>query len=195
LKLGSLLRECKDENLNLEGFLFTFCEECGIKPQKEVSPHSVNYHCLNLLLSSAFADARDTGTQGKSHAYPTFVVEHKLYWAAFSDPNEDHYVVAVLNSATANQAIKPFQSTGLMGERDIEKKLLELPIPVFNPEDTAHRKLSELGAAAMTCAQEAFKSSGFPANGLLARQRAFVRTHLEAEMQEIDDLVAKLLSK
>lgn len=30
--LGSLLRKCKDANLNVEGFLFTFCEECGIKP-------------------------------------------------------------------------------------------------------------------------------------------------------------------
>jgi hypothetical protein len=27
--------------------------------------------------------------------------------------------------------IKPFHSTGLMGELDIEKKLLELPIPTF----------------------------------------------------------------
>jgi hypothetical protein len=33
--MGSLLRKCKDANLNVEGFLFTFCEECGIKPPKK----------------------------------------------------------------------------------------------------------------------------------------------------------------
>ena len=33
--MGSLLRKCKDDNLNVEGFLFTFCEECGIKPPKK----------------------------------------------------------------------------------------------------------------------------------------------------------------
>jgi len=41
-----------------------------------------------------------------------FVVDHNLCWAAFSDPREAHYVVAILNSETANRAIKPFQSTG-----------------------------------------------------------------------------------
>lgn len=34
--MGSLLRKCKDANLNVEGFLFTFCEECGMKPPKKI---------------------------------------------------------------------------------------------------------------------------------------------------------------
>ena len=32
--MGSFLRKCKEANLNVEGFLFTFCEECGMTPQK-----------------------------------------------------------------------------------------------------------------------------------------------------------------
>lgn len=33
--MGSLLRKCRDANLNVEGFLFTFCEECGMKLPKK----------------------------------------------------------------------------------------------------------------------------------------------------------------
>jgi len=33
--LGSLLRKCKDANLDAEGFLLTFCEECSVKPSKK----------------------------------------------------------------------------------------------------------------------------------------------------------------
>jgi hypothetical protein len=33
--MGSLLRKFKETDVNLEGFLFTFCEECSVKPQKK----------------------------------------------------------------------------------------------------------------------------------------------------------------
>jgi len=33
--MGSLLRKCKEANVNVEGFLFKFCEECGIKSPKK----------------------------------------------------------------------------------------------------------------------------------------------------------------
>ncbi len=33
--MGSLLRKCKDADLNVEGFLFTFCEECSVKLPKK----------------------------------------------------------------------------------------------------------------------------------------------------------------
>jgi hypothetical protein len=33
--MGSLLRKCKDANLSVEGFLFTFCEECSVKLPKQ----------------------------------------------------------------------------------------------------------------------------------------------------------------
>ena len=146
--------------------------------------HLVLYNAAGTNVSAAYFDRAE---------HPRFVVEHKLYWAAFSDPFEAHYVVAVLNSDTANQAIKPFQSTGLMGERDIEKKLLELPIPLFDPENAKHRKLSELGAAARERGGELLHSAKFPSNSSIGRQRGFIRLHLETELKEIDKLVIDLL--
>jgi hypothetical protein len=94
-----------------------------------------------------------------------------------------------------NAAIKPFQSVGLLGERDIHKKLLELPIPIYNHEDSKHQKISELGARARETAVIAIKSGSFPMDCSIAKQRGFIRSHLETEMDEIDELVANLLSK
>ncbi|MGH9762556.1 MAG: N-6 DNA methylase, partial [Blastocatellia bacterium] len=116
------------------------------------------------------------------------------YWASFSGESEANYITAVLNSAAVNLAIKPFQSTGLLGERDVTKKLLELPIPTYDHEDKTHVAVTELGKACAEEAAEATRSVEFPVGSSLARQRGFVRTHLEAELKHIDELVAKLLS-
>jgi hypothetical protein len=80
-----------------------------------------------------------------------------------------------------------------MGERDIEKKLLELPIPTFDHENREHRRISELGAAARCEATKAMESGKFPVDSSIANQRRFMRDHLKSELEEIDKLVAILL--
>ncbi len=161
--------------------------------QKELTRQSFKQRYLVLYNHSGMNVAAaffDRGT-----AKIPFVVDVKLYWAAFNAREEADYVAAILNSETVNAAIKPFQSVGLLGERDIHKKLLELPIPTYNHEDKKHVKISELGAKAREVAVEMVKSGDFPIDSSIARQRGFVRTHLKKELMEIDTLVAKLLSK
>jgi hypothetical protein len=121
------------------------------------------------------------------------IVEHKLYWIALADEDEADYLTAFLNSDAANQAIKPFQSTGLLGERDIEKKLLDLPIPTYDPDAPHHSDLARLGSEARQAANTAVKSPGFPSATTLARQRALVRKGLKDTLAEIDLLVRKIL--
>jgi type I restriction-modification system DNA methylase subunit len=122
-----------------------------------------------------------------------FIVDVKLYWAAFTTREEADYVAAILNSETVNAAIKPFQSAGLLGERDIHKKLLELPIPTFDHENPKHRKISDLGAKAREAAVKLIQFGEFPLDSSIARQRGFMREHLKSELEEIDRLVAALL--
>jgi hypothetical protein len=124
-----------------------------------------------------------------------FVVDVKLYWAAFNTRQEADYVAAILNSPTANLVIKPFQSAGLLGERDIHKKLLDLPIPIFDPANPTHHAIAQLGAAAWSVAKQSMASKDFPAKGSIARQRAFVRKNLKAELDEIDELVKGLFAR
>lgn len=145
--------------------------------------HLVLYNAAGTNVSAAYFDRGE---------YPRFICEHKIYWAAFSDPQEAHYVTAVLNSDTANEAIKPFQSTGLMGERDIEKKLLEVPIPTFDAANEIHKRLAELGGQARDEAVRVSQSGEFPSGSGLAGQRGFIREHLSTMLQDIDKLVRKL---
>lgn len=122
-----------------------------------------------------------------------FVVDTTLYWAAFMDKSEANYVTAILNSRIVNEAIKPFQSTGLLGERHVHKKLLDLPIPLFDPKNPKHRKLSEMGLLAHKQVQTAMNDPNFPIGSSLARQRAYTRTAVKDTLAEIDDLVKALL--
>lgn len=122
-----------------------------------------------------------------------FIVDTTLYWIAVRDSSEAHYLAAVLNSAGVNDAIKPFQSTGLLGERHIHKKVLDVPILVFSSENIVHRKLSELGKEAHKQAAALVHDRNFPVGSSLARQRAFIRTALADTLAEIDGLVRKLL--
>ena len=154
--------------------------------QSPAHRHLVLYNAAGTNVSATYCD-RDA-------LQLSLLVEHKLYWAAFDGPAEAHFVAAVLNSASVNEAIKPFQSTGLLGERDIEKKLLDVPIPLFDSGNVAHRNLSELGCEAHSRAQAAvITDHNFPAATSLARQRAYIRTALEDTLAEIDDLVKSLL--
>lgn len=147
--------------------------------------HLVLYNHSGMNVAAAYFDRHDQ--------LAPFIVDVKLYWAAFSTRREADYVAPILNSETVNAAIKPFQSAGLLGERDIHKKLLELPIPVFDTEKAKHLKISELGAKAREEAVRAIKAGEFPVASSIARQRAYMRDHLKAELEEIDKLVAALL--
>ncbi|MGC9293543.1 MAG: N-6 DNA methylase [Acidobacteriaceae bacterium] len=122
-----------------------------------------------------------------------FVVDTTLYWIAVKELSEANYLAAILNSEVVNKAIKPFQATGLLGERHVHKKVLDLPIPLFDPKIATHRKLSELGSEAYQQAQSLIRDQNFPAATSLARQRAYIRTALEDVLVEIDGLVKSLL--
>lgn len=149
--------------------------------------HLVLYNHSGMNVAASYFD--------RHNQVAPFIVDVKLYWAAFSSREEADYLTAILNSETVNTAIKPFQSVGLLGERDIHKKVLELPIPTFNHESSTHQKIAELGARAREAAVKAVKSGDFPVAAGIAKQRGFMRTYLEDEMKQIDGLVAKLLTK
>lgn len=66
-----------------------------------------------------------------------------------SNEDEAWYMVAFLNAPVIDRLIKPMQPKGDFGERHIAKKVLELPIPKYNPRSEAHNKLRDL---ARSCA-------------------------------------------
>ncbi len=81
----------------------------------------------------------------------------------------------------------------MLGERDIEKKLLDLPIPTYDPAIKEHDKLAELGEKARKDAAALVESSGFPPATSLARRRGFMRQGLKDTLAEIDRFVRRIL--
>jgi type I restriction-modification system DNA methylase subunit len=161
--------------------------------QRELSSQELSHRYL-VLFNKSGTNVSAAVFDRECHQIP-FVVDYTLYWASFSIETEADYITAVLNSSVINLAIKPFQSTGLLGERDVTKKLLELPIPTFNHEDKVHCSLSKLGTESRKKTEAVVHSGEFSIDSSLAKQRGFIRTYLEPELQQIDKLVTKLLNK
>jgi len=146
--------------------------------------HLVLYNAAGTNLSAAYYDRN-------SHS-AHLIVDHKLYCAGVPTPSEAHYLVALLNSGPFNEAIKPFQSRGLLGERDIHKKVLDLPIPGFDNENPHDLRLAELGRNAHESAQLLVPK--LAASRRLGRQRSEMRTALAIILSEIDGIVREMLT-
>jgi methylase of polypeptide subunit release factors len=159
--------------------------------QGELTSQDFNHRYL-VLYNAEGTNVAATFFDRASRKLP-LVVEHTVYWGAFASKDEAHYLTAVLNSQVVNLAIKPFQAIGLLGERHVQKKLLELPIPTFNHESAKHKEIARFGLEASQKTEAVVSAGEFPLKTSIARQRAFIREHLKSELGEIDKLVAALL--
>jgi SAM-dependent methyltransferase len=119
------------------------------------------------------------------------VIDHKLYWAACKSLDEARYLEAVFNSETLNARVRPLQSRGLFGPRDVDKYVFELPIPLYDPGQALHRRLVETAAVA----EEVAGSVPVPMDidFKAARQRVRQAVYSQGVGGEIDDLTATLL--
>jgi hypothetical protein len=79
-----------------------------------------------------------------------------------------------------------------MGERDIEKKVLELAIPNFDKNSSDHRRLAALSADAHRRAAAYVGVTSLPDS--LARKRGMVRGAVSEIIAQIDAVVAGLLA-
>jgi hypothetical protein len=134
------------------------------------------------------------------------VIESTLYHYDTDNDEEAYYLVAILNSSVLDELIKPMQSKGEFGERDIHKKPLEFPIPRYNPSNEVHRKLAELGKKASEAAQhilpqllsrrgydERLKERSVLMPQEVATLRRDISERLKDIIKQIDDLVIELL--
>ena len=136
-------------------------------------PEQVSINGVNLQTSGVVADA-------KTYFYDTDNEEEALYLCGF------------LNAPTIDKLIKPMQSRGLFGERDIHKKVLELPIPKFDPKNNIHKNLVELARICQIKVKRKLPelSKDYAAIGKI---RQMVKQELEPEIAQIDRLVKQIL--
>lgn len=123
------------------------------------------------------------------------IIESKLLWAEVSSLAEAYYLLAILNSQTAEDAVRPYQSQGQWGARDFGKHLLFPPWPRFQPDNALHKEL-------VAAAEHAEKIASFVSvpEDLQGMQFQKVRRNIRAALKEdgiaekINQLTAKLLN-
>jgi hypothetical protein len=118
-----------------------------------------------------------------------FAADAKTYYYQTKDDMEAHYLCAFLNAPYVDDAIKPHQTRGQWGERDICRRPFEVvAIPKFDPADERHRKLAELSKE---CHKKVKQLELEGKN--IGQLRGKVRKALANELAEIDGLVKSIL--
>jgi hypothetical protein len=117
-----------------------------------------------------------------------FIAEATTYFYETDDKKEAHYICAVLNAPSVNEAIKPLQPRGLYGERHIHRRPFMLPIPRFDESNPEHIRLAELS---MCCHNKVASINFIKTNPAAARKKA--RETVSKELEKIDNIVCELL--
>jgi SAM-dependent methyltransferase len=120
------------------------------------------------------------------------VIDHKLYWAAATSPEEARYLCAILNSATLTARVEPLQSRGAFGPRDFDLYVFHIAIPLYDPNDSAHLELAALGARAEEVAATVVLAEGYG----FQKARRLVREALVVDgvAGEIEQAVGDLIA-
>ena len=154
-----------------------------------IYPTSATYVCACVVQNRAIEFERG----GQTVQAMGFLVDYVTYSLETQDEGEAYYLAAILNAPATDRLIKPAQARGLWGPRHICKKVLDLPIPQFDPSQPEHRRLAELGKA---CSERvaAWLAAGGPGKTQsIGRLRGMVREMLRKELGEIDECTTRIL--
>ncbi len=167
--------------------------QMGLTKQNPKAKYKVIYNTSGTYLVSAVVENRKpvVTVNGAELQLNGIIIDHKLYWYETNNESEAYYLSTILNSAIIDEAIKPAQSRGLFGPRDIHKKPFEIAIPKFNSRNSIQRELSRLGKV---CTSEVEKTlpdlaKEYDSIGWIRKK---INETLKTHLNQIDDLVLKL---
>lgn len=147
--------------------------------QLPASPVRLVYTASGMHVTAALVEARNA------------VIEHSLYWGTVSGRAEGYYLCAILNCPELTQLVRPLMAYG-KDERHIDKHVWKLPIPLFDPVNPTHEKLSELGLLqANIVATLNLDEQG---NYITLRQRIRQTLAEGAYAAQVSEIVAELLA-
>lgn len=110
-------------------------------------------------------------------ASSNLIVDQTLYCARVANEDEAYFLLGMLNSPQINEAITPFQSSGLQTERHIHK-LPFLFVPGFNADDDGHMAVAQVTRQLQIefdSTSSAIASELAPRPALASRRRAIRR--------------------
>jgi hypothetical protein len=151
----------------------------GLEQQFPILPERIVYNASGMHLVAARLENRRA------------VIEHKLYWATAASTAEAQYLCAILNSATFTELVRPFMSYG-KDERDFDKHIWQLPVPMYDRTDDLHSRLSARGAELEAAIEKLELVSGRHFAAVRRDIRGFIA---ESEAgRDVEALVEELLS-
>ena len=167
----------------------------GLTTQNPQAKYRVIYNASGTYLTAAIVENGpiEFEINGQQVVAGGFVADTKTYHYEQTDAYEVSYLTTVLNAPVIDKLIKPMQSRGLWGPRDIHKKVLEFPIPQFDAANDAHRRLAEIGQECREKVKQWLASGGAGKIKSIGKLRGMVREMLKEELQEIDGLVGQIL--
>jgi len=154
---------------------------------KIIYPRSATYLCSSVIENKNIVKL----INGQKINLQAFIADFTCYYAETNNKKEANYICSILNSTPVDEIIKPMQSRGLFGPRDITKKVWELPIPKFDPFNESNKALAMLGEECTEKVSE-FLSCGIPKKSI-GNMRKMIKVQLAEEIKEIDGIVRKIL--
>lgn len=119
-----------------------------------------------------------------------FITDVATYYFDTDNENEANYLTAIFNSKILDDLIKPEQSKGDFGPRNIHKLPLTFNIPLYDSSSDQHVELSKLG---MECAKKASKLLPKIESKSIGVIRKKLRNALDKEYRQIDEIVKQIL--
>lgn len=151
-----------------------------------------------LVLYSAIGTNACATIMRKTNDDLSFIADHITYVFFPTTRPEADYLCAFLNAPHVNAVIKPFQTQGQQGERHIHKRILDVPLPLFDADNLDHQRLAELGAQAAAKAEVFMDGRNLGEDGgtlaphQLGRLRGELRDFLGAELRAIDAALCRI---
>jgi len=147
-----------------------------------------------LVACVAKSRIRDIKIDNTAIKLSGLISDHKTYFYDTNNEDEAFFLAAFLNAPIIDKLIKPMQSRGLWGERDIHKKVLELPIPRYKQSNKLHERLVILGKE---CSKKVSELSPALEKKYVSigKMRSEIKEALSGEIGEIDSIVRQLLLK
>ena len=163
----------------------------GITSQNPSKIYKVLYVASSTYLASCVIDTNDDKifSDNSKIKLNGFVAESKTYLFETNSEDEAYYLSSILNSKVIDDKIKPFQTRGLWGARDIHRRPLLFPIPKFDQKNSNHLELSKLGKKCSEKVPEIVKK--YKQYGI-GKLRSLIRTEL-IEINNIDQIVTRIL--
>ena len=129
-----------------------------------------------------------------------WIIDTTLYWIATPSESAAYYLLGVINSDTARDALAPLVPKGQFGARHVHKHIWRLPIPEYDEREALHREIAAAAREAAEGAERVLRDvraqraeQGKPTTVTVARREIRKWLQISAEGAQVEELVGQLL--